>query len=211
MNSRTKAGPKSLARTNSKKFLMDLANVLDKPRAVERLKKRYPDLFSCTGAASLAQFWAANTEEDEYKEGRSDVELIRKYWLMPLRDTLQAIWRVKDVRAKQWGIFKIRQDYFSHDDPRFNNTPLPTYASYFKPKELGPPDFFERSFIQMIDHVHKTRICKNPDCDAPYYFATRNNQKYCHPECAKPSQREYKKSWWRRNGKAWRKARARNS
>jgi len=48
--------------------------------------------------------------------------------------------------------------------------------------------------------------CPNPECPAPYFFRSKKGQKFCSPECAKPSIRESKRQWWAVN-----RAKERNS
>jgi len=45
----------------------------------------------------------------------------------------------------------------------------------------------------------KIRRCPNPECPAPYFFATKGLQKFCSTPCAAPAQREAKRRWWNEN------------
>ena len=49
--------------------------------------------------------------------------------------------------------------------------------------------------------------CGNPNCAAPYFFATRKGQKYCTDSCAAYGQRLAKSRWWAEHGEEWRKKR----
>jgi hypothetical protein len=47
--------------------------------------------------------------------------------------------------------------------------------------------------------IDKLRLCPNPRCPAPYFFATKKGQKFCSTVCAEPAQRESKRKWWNEN------------
>jgi len=46
------------------------------------------------------------------------------------------------------------------------------------------------------------RKCQNPECDAPYFIATRKDQLFCGGDCA---HRIAVRRWWTKHGNAWRK------
>jgi hypothetical protein len=48
-----------------------------------------------------------------------------------------------------------------------------------------------------VHHADYLSVCENSECSAPYYIATRCDQKFCSTECASPSQRASKLDWWR--------------
>jgi hypothetical protein len=41
--------------------------------------------------------------------------------------------------------------------------------------------------------------CGNPECPAPYFIATRKDQRYCSDDCAAPAKRQAKLKWWNEN------------
>jgi len=47
--------------------------------------------------------------------------------------------------------------------------------------------------------IHGTRlqVCRNAECPAPYYLASRSDQKFCTSKCASPSKQAAKRKWWR--------------
>lgn len=45
------------------------------------------------------------------------------------------------------------------------------------------------------------KVCKNPDCPAPFFIARRVQQQYCGDECATPFRLEAKMKWWDKVGK----------
>lgn len=48
-------------------------------------------------------------------------------------------------------------------------------------------------------HGHNFRYCLAPECPAPYFIATRKDQKYCCEECAEYGKREAGRKWWLAN------------
>jgi hypothetical protein len=192
---------------DSKRFLAELANLQDGSGAVERFQKRYPTLFDLTAASAIARHWARSVEEDQHDFCASEIEMVRTYWLVPLRDTLREIWQCSDLRGKRWGIFQILEQFFAYIDPRFDKAPVASSERFYRPKTLSASNDFEESLFRLLELASLTRKCANPECDAPYYFAKRRSQKYCDPACAKPAQREFKRNWWAREGERWRAAR----
>lgn len=57
----------------------------------------------------------------------------------------------------------------------------------------------EAAIFYLRQHRDRALHCPNPECPAPYFFQKKKSQKFCSPECAKPSQRESKRRWWRAN------------
>lgn len=184
-------------------FLSDLVNFNDDDADLRRLQLRYPDLFETSGAVQLARRWAVHVEEEGYEPAVPDNDVLRRYWLVPLRDKLRSIWMTDDVRAKRWGLFRILQDHFQYGDARFDQSPYRTYSGFHRARVLEPPTKIERYLLYLTDDV-PTRKCQNPKCAAPYFFALRRTQRFCSDVCAKPAQSAYKRNWWKRNGKRWR-------
>jgi hypothetical protein len=209
MNSSTRTRRRTLAghsaSDEAKKLLVGLANLRDEGVAIKWLQTHFPDVLAGV-SPWLVRHWAMNTEQDAYEPGRSDEELLRQYWLVPLRDTLRAIWRAPDVRTKQWGIFRITQDFFQQGDRKLIHRPLADFSDMFL-TGLKPPGRTERLLLEFMRWSELTRFCGNPDCPAPYFIAIRRTQKYCSVDCSEPAQREIKQKWWASNGRRWREAR----
>lgn len=45
------------------------------------------------------------------------------------------------------------------------------------------------------------KVCRNPDCPAPFFIGRRIQQQYCGDECAAPFRLEAKNKWWNTVGK----------
>lgn len=52
------------------------------------------------------------------------------------------------------------------------------------------------------------KVCRNPDCPAPFFIARRVQQQYCGDECAAPFRLEAKMNWWDNVGKHRREKKA---
>jgi hypothetical protein len=179
------------------KLLEGLANLPDDGRSFLWFKRRFPYVLESVNP-SLPRHWAMNLEEEEYEPSSTDEEVIRRYWLVPLRDTLRAIWRAPDVRTKEWGMFRITQDYFLQGAPEVVHTPLSADSDYLlKMKAIGRAELLLMQLLKVID---RTRFCANPECKVPYFVAARRSQKYCSEPCALPAQREHKRRWWKEQG-----------
>jgi hypothetical protein len=189
-------------------FLLELANFRDHEEALARLQSRYPDLFGAP-TIRLARNWALHVEEGGYDPELTDDEVIRRYWLVPLRNTVRSIWTTDDVRAKRWGLFRILQDFFQYSDSRFDQSLYRTYFGFWRAQSLEPPTKVEQYLSYLTDGA-PTRKCQNQGCAAPYFFAGRRTQRFCSDACAKPAQRAYKMNWWKRKGKQWRAERRAN-
>jgi hypothetical protein len=70
-----------------------------------------------------------------------------------------------------------------------------------------PKTALQAAVYELLKHSRQARVCLNPECATPYFITLDQRRKFCSPECAKPSQQEWKRRWWERKGKLWRKAR----
>jgi hypothetical protein len=54
--------------------------------------------------------------------------------------------------------------------------------------------------------AHKTAVCENPDCPAPYFIRKRKTQKFCEAgPCVDYGARLRANKWWQSHGDEWRK------
>src|SRR5215469_769980 len=49
----------------------------------------------------------------------------------------------------------------------------------------------------------RLRVCRNRDCQAPYFVVSRRDQRYCSAECAAPSKRAAKRRSWHKHKQTW--------
>jgi hypothetical protein len=184
----------------AKDFLVTVANLRDDKEGLRRLRFRFPDVLDQVKRTMVATYsprvyWPGTPEHDEWA---------RKSWLMPLRDTLRVIWRVPDARAKEWGLLRISQDFFLRGYPDMIQRSTSNGTDFLLSWE--PPTRSELFLLELMKWAHLLRYCANPDCAAPYFIAAKRRQKYCHTECAKPTQRESKRRWWAQKGRHLRSA-----
>jgi len=208
-NSFANLATRSLARpTTSRltKFLDELVNLPDEAAASRRFVLRFGDLFLRDVPQSVIWQWKLRI----YEEGASDLsdeDFLCKDWLPSLRDAVRVLWKSSDYRFKQFGVFKILEDYFAIGGSRLS--PSPVWASMERFFDwLGPATPFELALMRLLNIAHLTRFCSNPECRTPYFWAGTASQRYCSELCAKPAQREYKRKWWTEHGNQWRRARA---
>jgi hypothetical protein len=206
-SSRTLAS--SSPRAEARKLLVSVANLRDDDQGFEWFKKNLPYVLKDVTAPTVCKE-AVFTNPDEsfsYIGSASTPREKWKYWILPLRATLRAIWRAPDRRTKEWGMFRVSQDFFSQGKGDLIHAPLDGSWDFLL-KELKPRTRTERLILEFTRWAELTRYCDNPDCPAPFFIAARRNQKYCTSKCAEPAQREFKREWWAKNGKGRRAAKA---
>jgi hypothetical protein len=114
-------------------------------------------------------------------------------WVWTLHEHLCHVWDQPDPRTREWGVFLLLLLVRGEAGSRHL-----TVLGF--PGPLPPPTPFEKALLWFVDVRDRARHCPNPDCPAPYYFATRRSQKYCSDRCALPAQREFKRRWWAEHG-----------
>lgn len=124
--------------------------------------------------------------------------------LCTLRDALRNVWRIKDLRTRQWGIHQILAlTVFDIDKPAkvwpFSNAPL----------DLREPSSLEHFLTYMTNPRARPSVCRLPECQRPYYFARKPRQQYCSPDCAHTAINRSQAQWWDRTGSVRRERRRR--
>lgn len=199
MNSSSGRRSRNLARSSSKQakdFLESLANLNDKAD-FKQLRTKFPDVLEVVKRTMVVTYSAPPTV---YRPGTPEHdEWARQSWLIPLRDTLRAIWRAPDVRTKEWGLFRISQDFFLRGDPSLIQLPTSNGTDFLL--RSGPPTQIEQFLLELMRWADLLRYCGNPGCTMPYFIATRRSQKYCSEPCSGPAQREFKRRWWALRGR----------
>jgi hypothetical protein len=71
--------------------------------------------------------------------------------------------------------------------------------------ELQPDDLWRALSLAFISFSHRMRKCQNPTCVAPYFLATRRDQRYCSEKCARLVAN---RKWWDKHGQQWRDSRS---
>ncbi len=204
---RNLAGHAKIPVQTAREFLVNLANTTDD--GLPFFERRFGLHFKHEVPAHAVRLWMLNIEIENFEieeDAPLDLggeEMIRRYWLIPLRNAIRTIWSLPDLRAKQFGVHEILKQFLLRGDRRFRFTPAgESYSDAFS-DSLGQPTPLEwilRELIAERAH-HLAHVCRNDECANRYFFATRRDQKYCTEECAKPAQREAKLNWWNRSGK----------
>jgi len=204
MNSCNSRQTHTLAVTSAKaeEFVRHVANLPDELRTLSRLK-RFVDLLPNPHDLYLNFFELESTGSEVTscrKLERAEVESrFCVDWLLPFRDQLRAIWLTPDWRQREWRVFKLREAAAS--PPVAASSALIWWQT---PPEMKPVDLV---LLHLLKAAERARYCANPDCPAPYFFATRRSQKYCSNNCASPAQSEFKRRWWAERGREWRAGR----
>jgi len=74
--------------------------------------------------------------------------------------------------------------------------------------ELQPDDLLGALWLAFLGFSDRTRKCQNPTCSAPYFLASRRDQKFCNEQC---SRLVANRRWWDQNGAKWRRDHKKNS
>jgi hypothetical protein len=121
---------------------------------------------------------------------------------------LRSAWDAADLRRFEWFTWKAQGEYeWEAARAKHNVTPasmkstdLEDIAAILESEE--PPSVVtpvEAALFHLRHNRDRALHCPNPECPAPYFFQTKKGQKFCSPECAKPTQRAAKRKWWAEN------------
>lgn len=174
-------------------------------KAWERLFRRYPEIPSVE-MGRIMPVSARNRDEFDRQMGMANAvgEHLRRAWDAPdLRRfewhtwTAQKKAQTQDVWAATVGKLNIpKARLIGPDDNRAGDTAA-FWNFLFDPPE--PPTSItpvEAAIFYLRHNRDRALHCPNPECPAPYFFRSKKGQKFCSPECAKPTQRESKRQWW---------------
>jgi hypothetical protein len=123
-----------------------------------------------------------------------------------LRDFLRRAWQATDPRAREWWCFQIREAYMRK--VRLENRVAlegeEAVFDFFPRDEDLMPDVppitaFEAALFHFQHQAKRARRCRNLECPAPYFFASKKNQKFCDTSCSQPARRESNRIWWQVN------------
>jgi hypothetical protein len=134
-----------------------------------------------------------------------------------LQMTLRQLWKADTIREKRFRLFELGtqtlhslQQHLARkrlgiraEDAIAGNIVACDSLS----ESMPPPHPIEDVLRCLESCMANTRYCANPSCLEPYFIANRKSQKYCSLECSRPSQREFKRRWWRARGRKWRQKR----
>jgi hypothetical protein len=189
------------------KLLTGLANLQDGDKPLKWFRRNFPYVLADL-SSSIVRMETEDPEESlPYYRPCLDDESKCKYLLLPLRATLRAIWQAPDRRTKEWGMFRVSQDFFHQGNSSLIHSPLDDPWNVLL-TQVKPPSQTELLLLEFVKLAEYTRYCGNPDCTSPYFIASKRSQKYCTTDCASCAQREFKLKWWREKGSKQRAAKA---
>jgi hypothetical protein len=176
----------------------DLADLPTDARAWERLFRRYPEIPS-TPLSEISPF--------------SEVNFLPFHHQMEMAEGVAAdlarAWESANLRHFEWYTWKAQMEYEYQAACARHNLLEPGVTPENAPAAIAavtesaePPETItpvEAAIFYLRQNRKRALHCPNPGCPAPYFFASKKGQKYCSPECAKPSQRESKRRWWAEN------------
>lgn len=129
--------------------------------------------------------------------------------LFQLRDELRALWtsgkQMPESIASVWDEERadatgtLLEDFICNRWLRFAEQGLLVRWGEILPSDELPALL---AFASVFWHSHM-RVCRNPDCPAPYFIAGRRDQKYCSDGCAAPAKRAAKLLSWHRHKRKW--------
>jgi hypothetical protein len=200
MTRRNLAGHAKISVKKARKFLENFANSSDAD--IPYFENLSGQVFEPEVPKEAVRMWMLNIEAGDPPR-LSKKAMIRRYWLIPLRNAIRTVWSLPDLRSKQFAVHEILKQFLLRGDRRFRFTPMgESYSDAFS-DSLGPLSPLERILNELAaERSHQlAHVCGNSKCSSPYFFATRRSQKYCTEGCAAPAQREAKLKWWNAIGK----------
>jgi hypothetical protein len=181
--------------TNPQRLIEDFANSPDSPEAIVRFTKQYGVLHrndvefaDTTGEGDLI-------ETDDFFIQTEKWSLTQKQFRTDWEQVGRNNARLEQV-AKE-----ITPD----------SVPGRLLKAYLRPSRKGfyvqlqPDDLHGALWLAFVGYSDEARKCPNPTCDAPYFLATRRDQKLCSERC---SRLVANRRWWADKGADWRKARS---
>jgi len=183
----------------------DLADLYGDAHAWERLFRRYPEIPSVP-VSDIIPF----VELAKFDRFHQQMEMAGE-----VANLLQDAWNAPDLRRFEWYTWRAQEEYeWEAAQAKHNVTPIHVMESKEESQrnqpriaaamaEAAAPPATITPVEAAIFHLRRSRNralhCPNPNCPAPYFFVSKKGQKFCSPECAKPSQQESKRCWWRDN------------
>ena len=159
--------------------------------------------------------------QDHYSEA---FEYVGPVAILTLRDLLRKAWTAQNPRHAEWFLFRfrtlaantMRREREVRDAARSSaglspETPSDIPATFEEAKrfiqqsEPPPVSHLEAASVFLATNLRRTLYCPNGECVTPYNFRTKMGQKFCSPECARPSRLESQRRWWHQHGKGAKK------
>ena len=198
-------------------MLADLANVYPSAEAIARLQKRWPDLLppeppkNVTITVRYTDTSTGTTTSPNIPE--------KLQWVIWLSELVKSLW-IGNPTSKMLGDLEhTLLTGSSWSPPSF----LPGLFPNPRPIEgiIGidwkrrtfvyrPQTALQRALYYLLKESRRAKFCGNPDCQAPYFFGSRSNSKYCSSDCTAAMVKQAKRDWWAESGAQWRQDRKSN-
>jgi hypothetical protein len=169
-------------------LLMDFANT--RPEDLERFEMKWSE--------RVGRGWYSGTGREDGAKTRLEVQtLVRQIWegkCQGSEGTLVEQGLSLRYPRQEEGWYDTSQQLF--------HVQWDQGVVWPSPRDLGDYVWFS-----LLKYSQQLGICANKDneCPTPYFIKKKPNQKFCSEVCALPSQREFKKQWFRVHGDEWRK------
>jgi hypothetical protein len=217
MKSSRKRGPQILgviSKARAERLLTEWVNT-DFPNEIgqnanawERLFRRYPEIPSVP-ISKILPYSEADEPASAWNRFHQQMEMADG-----VAGYLQQAWEVPDLRSFEWYTWKAQAQYeWEAAEAKHNVTPSHVMEGHRDAENIArstaailkseePPATIspvEAAIFHLRQNYRRALCCSNPECPAPYFFATKLRQKYCSDACAIPAQREAKRRWWNEN------------
>jgi hypothetical protein len=103
--------------------------------------------------------------------------------LIVMGDLLRNAWEAASDREREWYLHDAESLY--HVETGSLGEPPPPQ-----------PSALEQVLLHFRRNFRRALICRNPDCQTPYFLAHEKGQKYCSKKCSHLAQKEAKLRWW---------------
>jgi hypothetical protein len=195
----------------------ELANMKDNPEAIQQILDRHPEFAVPVPSATanlIHWLWENRNQAYDMNLIRTMVDgtppiaegLTQEKVVMELRDLVRQIWQ------GQGGMILTVLLHRGEERGRAGLT-LNIGIADWKRGEISnrAQTSLQGMFHLLLRNSPRVKLCANPDCQHPYFIASRPIQRYCSPACLRPFQNKWKRDWWEQKGKGWRAANRRKT
>lgn len=120
---------------------------------------------------------------------------------------------VRDQHTVRVGEFKVNGGFLDAEGKRIEQVRALRFDKSVETKFSEPPGDLaitaHDAFLQVLHRgaeiAKRMKLCRNRQCQYPFFLAGRRTEKYCTQECAKPAKRAAKLKWWNKHSKKWRR------
>jgi len=202
--------PKRLRPDQNAILLTEFVNLSEDPLATVRFKQELARKFEI-GFAELFPEVELHEEACEVSNGlpvNPPGQPVYQDFFDFIRTRLRRIWEDPNPRRRELLILGLRDYVNALRKPLPQRVHRLVLVAYWgEPQDPEEPTPLEQALIYLLKSVAKLRCCPNSECPAKYFFASRQNRRYCSEKCAQIGEREQKRDWWSIHGKDWRNRR----